>query len=115
MHELSLKQLFGEGAFQNETSLIIEKSSLLKLIPKANNTAESLLTAILITALENFQGTLTDSDNNPIVDEFNQAVTYDNSENFELLGIMQWRPFIDFRANVREINHQIIVNSHASN
>jgi hypothetical protein len=115
MESISLKGIFGDEVFQDETVIVIQKSSLLKLTPTTNNTGESLLAAILITALQNFEGSLTDSDNQPITDEFNQSITYDNSEAFELLKIVKWYPFAFFRGNRRYINHQIVVSSYATN
>lgn len=113
MESLSLVQLFGEGAFQDENILVIQKSSLLRLTPITDNTAESLLVAILITALQNFQGIITDENNQPIIDENNQSITFDNSEAFELIKIIPWKPFQINRNNQPYILHQIIVFSYA--
>lgn len=113
METLSLAQLFGEGAVQNENTLVIQKSSLLRLTPLANNTAESLITALLITALQNFQGILTDENNQPITDENNQPFTFDNSEIFELIKIIGWKPYRIKRANQLYIANQVIVFNYA--
>ncbi|MCC5670883.1 hypothetical protein LC653_45845 [Nostoc sp. CHAB 5784] len=110
MQSLSLAQLFGEGAFQDTSVLIIQKTDLLRLTLAANNTAESLLVGILITALNNFQGVITDEDSEPITDENNQPITYDNSEAFEFLQMISWKAFFSTLDNQRYINHQIIVN-----
>lgn len=114
MNLLSLTQLFGEGAFQNENLLVINKNSLLRLTPTANNTAESLLAAILITALQNFQGIITDENNQTITDENNQPITFDNSEAFEILKIIYWKPYQFKRNNQPYIMHQIIFFSYAT-
>ena len=111
MESLSLVQIFGEGSFQDENVLVITKASLLKLISSANNTPESLLVAILITALANFQGIITDENNQPITDESNQAITFDNSEAFELIKMIDWQPFVFIRKNQQYIKHQIIFSS----
>lgn len=79
MESLTITQLFGVGAFPDVNNLVIQKSSLLKLTPKLNNTAESLLIAILITALRNFQGTITDENNRVITSESDQLLCFDNS------------------------------------
>lgn len=50
MSEPTLVQLFGAGATQDATTLTIHKADLPRLTPSANNTAESLLTGILLQA-----------------------------------------------------------------
>jgi hypothetical protein len=109
----SLTQLFGKGAYQDATTLVIKKSSLLRLSPQPSNTAESLLVAILITALENFQGTITDENGQNITDENNQPFEIDNSEFFELLKIIKWQPFQIVRNGQKYINNQVIVSIYA--
>jgi hypothetical protein len=112
MEYLSLEKIFGVGASQNTDSLTIQKSSLLSLTPTANNGVESLLAAVLITALQNFQGVITDENNQPITDENNQPITFDNSEVFELLKMIAWKPFQVFRNQQPYINHQIIISNY---
>lgn len=115
MNELTLAQLFGVNASQDGQNLFIDKSDLPLLTPSANNTAESLLVAILLKALENFAGTLTDENNQPITDELNQPITFDNSDAYELLKIINWKPFQLIRNGQKYINHQIIVFQYAKN
>ena len=115
MQLLSLTQLFGEGAFQDTNILIIQKASLLKLTTTANNTAESLLVAILITALPNFKENITDKNNQIITDEKNQAITFDNSEAFELIKMIEWQPFGFDRNHQKWINNQVIVEGYSAN
>ncbi|WP_375514430.1 hypothetical protein [uncultured Nostoc sp.] len=50
MAEPTLTDIFGTGATQDATSITIQKSSLPRLTASANNTSESLLTAILLKA-----------------------------------------------------------------
>ena len=114
MQRLSLAQIFGEGAFQDSSVLIIQKASLLKLTPIPTNSAESLITAILITALANFAGIIADENNQVLTDENNQSISFDNSEVFELIKIIQWQPFQFVRNNQKYINNQIIVQSYAT-
>lgn len=115
MDSLSIEQLFGKGASQDENVLVINKASLLGISPTTTNTAESLLVAILITALQNFQGTITDENNQPITDENNQSITYDNSSDFELIKLIGWKPFLFTRNTQLYIRHQIIVFSYVKN
>jgi hypothetical protein len=114
LNPLSLAQLFGEGAYQDASVLVIQKSDLLRLTPQANNTAESLLAAILITAYSAFSGTITTGDNQPITTEYGASLTFDNSEAFELLRIIDWTPFQFLRRDEKYINNQIIVDSYGA-
>jgi hypothetical protein len=50
MAEPTLQQIFGAGASQTLTTLTITKADLTGLTSSANNTAESLLVAILLKA-----------------------------------------------------------------
>ncbi|WYL97416.1 MAG: hypothetical protein HEQ35_29690 [Gloeotrichia echinulata IR180] len=50
MAEPTLQQVFGAGASQTATTFTITKADLLRLTASASNTAEQLLSAILITA-----------------------------------------------------------------
>jgi hypothetical protein len=66
MAEPTLVQVFGANATQNATTLTIDKADLPRLTPSASNTAESLLTGILLrgqTQLTktNFDGNLDQS------------------------------------------------------
>lgn len=114
-NHLSLAQLFGKGAIQNSNVLIIQKASLLRLTPLINNTAESILTAILITGLLNFQGIITNENNQPLMDENNQTIKFDNSDAFELLKIIDWKPFPIIRNEQKFLSNQIIVSIYAPN
>jgi hypothetical protein len=49
------KLIFGENALQNSTQLTINKSDLVGLTPQANNTAESLLVAIIARNINSAQ------------------------------------------------------------
>ncbi|MEH2415410.1 hypothetical protein [Nostoc sp.] len=50
MAEPTLQEIFGASATQTSTTLTILKSDLTRLTPSATNTAESLLTGILLKA-----------------------------------------------------------------
>lgn len=97
MYNLSLNQLFGKGATQDDEYLVIQKSDLPGLTPNANNTAESLLAGIIIKALENFEGTIIDENNNYITDEDNNPITYKNTKLFEDLEIFLWGSYPESR------------------
>ncbi|BAZ66276.1 hypothetical protein NIES4106_53550 [Fischerella sp. NIES-4106] len=113
MNQLTLQQIFGVNVSQDSQTLTIRKSDLSLLTPSSANTAESLLAAILINVLINFQGTITLENNQPIIDEDEQPITYDNSEAFELLKVISWNAFLAIRNNQQHINHQIIVSNYA--
>ena len=109
LHLLSLTDLFGKGATQTLDSLVIQKSSLVRLTPQSNNTAESLLAAILITALPAFSGSITTENGEVLTDETGQSIDYDNSSAFENLKVIKWIPFQIVRNGQKYINNQIIV------
>ncbi|MCC5626184.1 hypothetical protein, partial [Nostoc sp. CHAB 5715] len=50
MAEPTLAQVFGANATQTATTITITKADLPRLTPSSTNTAESLLTAILLKA-----------------------------------------------------------------
>ncbi|MEH2023922.1 hypothetical protein [Nostoc sp.] len=53
MAEPTFVEVFGAGATQDSSSITIQKAALLRLIASSNNSAESLLTGILLTAQTN--------------------------------------------------------------
>ncbi|MCC5606647.1 hypothetical protein LC612_07565 [Nostoc sp. CHAB 5834] len=57
MVELSLTDIFGAGATQDASTITIQKSSLPRLTPSANNTAESLFTGIVLKGQTNLTQT----------------------------------------------------------
>lgn len=115
MQQLSLAQLFGVGAFQDANVLTITKTSRLGLTPSANNTAESLLAASLLTALQNFQGSINDENNQPIMDESGQGITFDNSEVFQELGLINWDAFFTRKGTTLHQTNQGIALLYAPN
>jgi hypothetical protein len=114
MFPLTLQQLFGVNAIQNGQTLIINKSDLPLLMPVTNNTAESLLVAILLKALSNFSGNILDSNNQPILDSNNQPITFDNSEAYELLKVITWQPYQIIRSSQPYVINQIIIFTYAT-
>lgn len=111
---LSLVDLFGKGATQDENTLVIQKASLITLTPLVNNTADSLLAGMFITALNNFKGIIVNENNQSITDEYGQSISFDNSDSFELLKIIDWKPFFFDRQEQGFINHQIIVEAYTT-
>lgn len=91
MQNLNLQQLFGSNVTQDNQSLVIRKSDLLKLTPSANNTAESLLVAILLQAWREFEGLLVDETGGAVVDETGEAIGYDQRELYEKLNVWFWK------------------------
>lgn len=96
--QLTLLQLFGANAYQDSDRLIINKGDLFNLSASATNTAESLLIAIVINATRQFEGVIEDENNQPITDQSNLAITFNNSSLYELLTIFYWkRQFIVYQ------------------
>ncbi|PHJ59441.1 hypothetical protein VF14_27045 [Nostoc linckia z18] len=113
MQTLTLQQLFGVNAVQTATELVIKKADLVavSLTPASNNRAEQLLVAILLKALENFQGSITDEDGNYVTDQNNLPIEYDNRNLWELLEIIKWGLYVPEKYTDR-IRHQIIIHSY---
>jgi hypothetical protein len=113
MQTLTLQELFGVNAVQTVGELIIKKSDLsaVGMSPTANNRTQQLLVAILLKALENFQGLITDENNIPITDENNYPIEYENQNLWELLEIFRWGPYIPEGMTDR-IRNQIIIHSY---
>jgi hypothetical protein len=91
MQNLTLQQLFGSGAVQDNTALIIDKSDLPNLTSQANNTAESLLVALVLQAWNEFEGLLVDEMGEAVVDEMGGAIAYDQRELYEKLNVWFWK------------------------
>jgi hypothetical protein len=115
MQTLTLQQLFGERASQTATELVIKKADLVavRLTPQSGNRAEQLVVAIILKALSNFQGHLTDENNIIIVDENNNPINYDNRNLWELLEIFRWNTYIP-EGYTDRIRNQIIIYSYTS-
>ena len=88
---LTLAQIFGEGASQTSTTVTIQKSALQGLVPSANNQAEAILAAIIKTAVQQFEGWLIDPSGNVVLSPDNLSIDYDNSALYDLITIKQWR------------------------
>lgn len=94
--DLTLAQIFGEGATQDATTVTIQKSGLIGLVPTANNRAEEILAAIIKTVDQQFEGWLTDPNGNAVLSPDNFTIDYDNSGIYDLMGISQWETqFLD--------------------
>lgn len=76
MAEPTLAEVFGASASQDATTLTITKASLPGLTPATNNTAESLLAAIVLQCF----GTLTDQARQADVTGDRQVTTIDLGE-----------------------------------
>ncbi|WP_179047829.1 hypothetical protein [Nostoc sp. TCL26-01] len=110
--ELTLQQLFGVNSSQNSQTLTINKSDLNLLTPSSNNTAESLLTAILLKSLENFQGYIEDENNIPITDENDTPISFDNKNAYTFLRIFNWQEFFAKRNNQQFIRKTIVIDTY---
>jgi hypothetical protein len=104
--EITLADLFGEGATQNSSTLTIKKSDLYGLSPRGDNSAESLLAAILLRASTLFSGYLSDENDNPIITENSELIGYENSSLYEFLNIFIWdgKHFITDGTSLTEVN-----------
>lgn len=108
--ELTLAQLFGVNVFQDSQILRINKSDLPLLTPNINNTAESLLVAILLNALRNFSGTITDENNQTITDENNNSIEFDNRGLYRDISIFRWDDQLISKDNILCTRKTIIIH-----
>lgn len=81
---LSLAQAFGAGASQDADELVIQKAALTGLTATANNSAESLLAALLLTLASQIRGRLETEGGDPITTEAGAPITFDNSADYRL-------------------------------
>ena len=96
--QLTLQQLFGSSVYQDIDRLVIDKGDLFNLSASATNTAESLLIAIVMNALRQFEGVIEGENNVSITNEKNVPITYNNSALYGLLNIFYWkRQYISFQ------------------
>lgn len=86
---LSLTQCFGENALQDESVLIIKKSDLSLLLE--NNTAEELVSAILLKIVTNFHGTISTESNEILTTETGSGLTYDHRTDNDNWQLFVWR------------------------
>nr|MDZ8058401.1 hypothetical protein [Nostoc sp. EkiNYC01] len=106
---LTLTQLFGDGASQDSQHLILQKADL-PLTATSSNTAEQILAAICLKALESMQGNITDEVGNIIPDENGSPlVEYDESDLYELLKLFVWKGYYVERGSIYYEKKQIIV------
>jgi hypothetical protein len=104
--QLTLSQLFGEGATQTTDSLIIQKSYLKLLTPTPNNHAEQLLAAIVLTTHSNFAGVLEDEFNRTVTNDVGESIEFENSFLYDQLALTQWKTFV---VNSK-IKHTFLIN-----
>jgi hypothetical protein len=88
--QITLADLFGEGVAQDINTLTILKSDLYGLTPTSDDSAESLLAAILLRASILFSAYFSDEDGNPIITENNELIGYENSSLYELINVFIW-------------------------
>lgn len=108
--ELSLSEIFGDGATQDASTLIIQKADLPKLSTNQDNRAEQLLVALILKAIPIFQGELVDENDDYIVDSDFNKINYDNSELYKLV-VNHWR----VRVQDRKIINQFVIHTYETN
>ncbi|MEA5601071.1 hypothetical protein [Nostoc sp. UHCC 0252] len=115
MQALTLAQLFGVNASQTATELVIKKADLVAigLTPQTNNRAEQLVVALVLQALSNFEGYLTDENSNIIIDEKNTPIGYNNEQLYELLDIFRWDDYVKDRNGQIYLTNTIVMESYA--
>lgn len=107
--QISLQQLFGAKATQSSDRLVIDKRDFIDLSLATINTSQSLLVAILLNAARTFEGTIEGELGQPITDERDRAITFNNSALYELLNIFYWkRQLITFQSQPKILDTFVI-------
>jgi hypothetical protein len=97
---MDLTNAFGDNFYQDNEKIIIRKSDLLGLISSSNNSAESLLIALLLRFRDMFEGVLTDNNNNnQLTDENNIPITYNQIILYPDFRLWLWRVTFDKKNN----------------
>lgn len=91
MLNLTLQQLFGKNATQDNQTLTIYKADLPLLTATANNRAEQLFAALIMQAHQNFEGNLVDEQNRVITNGEEKTITFDNKEIYKKLTVEYWK------------------------
>lgn len=91
MNQLTLQQTFGVNASQDATNLYINKTDFPKLTNNFVNKGESLLIAILLNFHSNFEGSVSNENNNVITDELNRPIMFSNLNLYERLNVFYWK------------------------
>lgn len=106
---LSLQQLFGARAIQNNDCLVIDKRDFSNLSITNINTSQSLLIAILLNARRTFDGNIENQLGQIITDESDRPVTFNNSALYELLNVFYWkRQLIEFQTQPKILDTFVI-------
>lgn len=88
---MDLTNAFGDNFYQDNEKIVICKSDLLGLNPLPNNTAESLLIALLLKFRSIFEGVLIDNNNVQLTDESNTPITYNQMILYPDFKLWLWR------------------------
>ena len=107
------KALFGEGFYQDAEVIRINKSDL-PLTASTNNTAQSLLVALLVKAMGVFSGVLQDSNGNVLTNENDEPLEFDNSALYERLNVSLWSAYPQVKRGNSVITHTCLMDVYAS-
>ncbi|MBD2210190.1 hypothetical protein H6G27_09900 [Nostoc linckia FACHB-104] len=108
--QVTLQQLVGANSTQNIDTITIKKSDLPGILAASNNTAESLLVAILLKVLDTLLGKLTDENGNPITDENNQPITFNQGDILDSFYLEYWRTIFRKKGNVNYRIFQFVLH-----
>jgi hypothetical protein len=111
MTDLSIQQLFGENAYQDLDKLVIQKSDLIGLVSSNNNSAESLLAAILLVAWREFEGNFLIDSQRLLIDGC--PVLYNLHNSYESLDAFLWRVQLVKRNQQSQVMHTIVFQSYS--
>ncbi|MFK0729991.1 MAG: hypothetical protein ACFKPT_25105 [Gloeotrichia echinulata GP01] len=116
MKTFTLQQFFGENASQTATTLTISKVDLtaVGLTPTAANTAESLLTALILKLMDIFSSNLADDYGVILTDETANAIEVGDGDIYEAYFCSYWRHITVTRQGLPYLNHQILIRTYSN-
>ncbi|HEY9701239.1 MAG TPA: hypothetical protein V6C58_02280 [Allocoleopsis sp.] len=106
---MDLTNAFGDNFYQDNEKIVIRKSDLLGLTPLPNNTAESLLIALVLKFRGMFEGVLLDDNNDQLTDEDNSPITYNQAILYPDFRLWLWRVTIDKKNNLICKNYRLVL------
>lgn len=107
--KLSARQLFGGGFYQDASVIRINKSDLIGLTPAAENSAESILCALVLNAQYPCEGFLETSSGERLTTVTGESLEFSNLNLYPNLNVFLWR--ITFPSE--HINHQFVITLRA--
>ncbi|MBD2100273.1 hypothetical protein [Leptolyngbya sp. FACHB-261] len=112
MARFTYSELFGSSFSQDANSFTVQKANLVNVgfTPTGHNTAEQLLTALLLRFLTYQEGHLTSESGEPIINELGEPLTFANQKNWSKIQGFYWAYTVAIEKKVPYSMHTLILN-----